>query len=517
MNRIPIRVRLTLPFALAMAVVLAALGAFVYVRVSSTLLRSDRPDPARAGDRGDAPARQGAPAARPGRPRAESASRRCSRAAAPCRSRTRRGCRRSSTRDARHGWWPAAARCARRSSIPGHSGRWRLLAIPRSGERDERARARELARRPGRVARGSPPGAAPRAAAGAAPRDARRLPARRAPRFGRSRRCGARPSAISAATPGSRLPVPPARDEVSRLAETLNEMLERLETAFEHERRFVADASHELRTPLALLRTELELALRHPRSNAELEDAIRSAAEETERLTVARRRPARDRAGRPGEADRCIPRRSRCSELLRGRRAALRGARRGGWAHDRGRGRRRAHRRGRREAGRAGDRQPRRQRARARGGDGDAVRRSPRRAGSSCTSPTRAPGFPAGFAARAFDRFSRADEARPRSGSGLGLAIVRSIAEAHGGEAGVSPDPGASDVWMSLPAGRAAGSRPRATSRASAGLTAATARTPGSCWSRRRRPGCSRSGRSGTPGGAYGSDCDMMYCERLVW
>ena len=92
-------------------------------------------------------------------------------------------------------------------------------------------------------------------------------------------------SAISAATPGNRLPVPPARDEVSRLAETLNEMLERLETAFEHERRFVADAIHELRTPLALLRTELELALRHPRSHAELEDAIRSAAEETERLT----------------------------------------------------------------------------------------------------------------------------------------------------------------------------------------------------------------------------------------
>ena len=93
-------------------------------------------------------------------------------------------------------------------------------------------------------------------------------------------------SAISAQTPGSRLPVPSARDEVSRLAETLNDMLERLETAFEHERRFVADASHELRTPLALLRTELELALRHPRSREELEDALRSAAEETERLTA---------------------------------------------------------------------------------------------------------------------------------------------------------------------------------------------------------------------------------------
>ena len=50
-----------------------------------------------------------------------------------------------------------------------------------------------------------------------------------------------------------RLPVPPARDELSRLATTLNDMLGRLEAAFEHERRFVADASHELRTPLTML------------------------------------------------------------------------------------------------------------------------------------------------------------------------------------------------------------------------------------------------------------------------
>src|SRR5581483_6779165 len=71
---------------------------------------------------------------------------------------------------------------------------------------------------------------------------------------------------------------------LSSLAVTLNEMLARLEAAFEHERRFVADASHELRTPLALLRTELEVALRRPRSREELEAALRSAAEETERL-----------------------------------------------------------------------------------------------------------------------------------------------------------------------------------------------------------------------------------------
>ena len=95
-----------------------------------------------------------------------------------------------------------------------------------------------------------------------------------------------RASAISATTPGARLPVPPSRDEVRDLAMTLNEMLARLEAALEHERRFVADASHELRTPLALLKTELELALRRPRTADELRAAVGSAAEETDRLAL---------------------------------------------------------------------------------------------------------------------------------------------------------------------------------------------------------------------------------------
>src|SRR5262249_51273997 len=93
-----------------------------------------------------------------------------------------------------------------------------------------------------------------------------------------------RAAAVSATEPG-RLPVPPGGDEISRLASTLNEMLGRLEAAFEHERRFVANASHELRTPLAMLRTELELALRRPRTREELTDAIASAAQETNRLS----------------------------------------------------------------------------------------------------------------------------------------------------------------------------------------------------------------------------------------
>ena len=94
-----------------------------------------------------------------------------------------------------------------------------------------------------------------------------------------------RAAEISATEPGARLPVSEAHDELSRLAETLNTMLGRLEEALARERRFVDDASHELRTPLAALRTELELALRRQRSPAELQQALASAAEETDRLS----------------------------------------------------------------------------------------------------------------------------------------------------------------------------------------------------------------------------------------
>jgi signal transduction histidine kinase len=64
----------------------------------------------------------------------------------------------------------------------------------------------------------------------------------------------------------------------------------------------------------------------------------------------------------------------------------------------------------------------------------------------------RGPGVPADFLPTAFERFSRADEARSRGGTGLGLAITSAVARAHGGEAHASNlDDGGADVWLEIP------------------------------------------------------------------
>ena len=135
---------------------------------------------------------------------------------------------------------------------------------------------------------------------------------------------------ISGAEPGRRLSIGRANDELGRLGTTLNDMLERLDEALEHERSFIADASHELRTPLALLKAELELSLRRPRSAEELEEALRSAATETDRLTSSPSTSScwRGRTGPPhasAGADRCREPRGRGRRALRGKRAANRG------------------------------------------------------------------------------------------------------------------------------------------------------------------------------------------------
>jgi two-component system, OmpR family, heavy metal sensor histidine kinase CusS len=84
----------------------------------------------------------------------------------------------------------------------------------------------------------------------------------------------------------SRLAVPQSHDELQRLSETLNSMLERLEGAFKRITQFTADASHELRTPVALMRTTAELSLRKPRPEGEYRDALSQILKELERTST---------------------------------------------------------------------------------------------------------------------------------------------------------------------------------------------------------------------------------------
>ncbi|MEV5375531.1 HAMP domain-containing sensor histidine kinase [Streptomyces nondiastaticus] len=80
-----------------------------------------------------------------------------------------------------------------------------------------------------------------------------------------------------------RVPVPDTRDEVARLAATMNRTLDQLQAAVDQQRRFVGDASHELRSPLAALRAELEIALAHP-EHAQWTAVAEAALGDTRRL-----------------------------------------------------------------------------------------------------------------------------------------------------------------------------------------------------------------------------------------
>jgi signal transduction histidine kinase len=257
--------------------------------------------------------------------------------------------------------------------------------------------------------------------------------------------------AVSAAEPGHRLPIPAARDEIGRLGETLNGMLGRLEAAFARERRFVADASHELRTPLAALRTELELALRRERTQEELEAAVRSAAEETERLSQL----AEDLLvlARSGEGRLPVrPERLAAADLLAGVRERY--ARRVAEA-DRSL-----------ESGVDDALVISVDRARAEQALGNLLENALRHGAGNIRMEGRArdgrvelhvldegPGFPSAFLEQAFEPFARGDPSRSGAGSGLGLAIVDVIARAHGGSAHAANVEGGADAWIALPAG----------------------------------------------------------------
>lgn len=260
-----------------------------------------------------------------------------------------------------------------------------------------------------------------------------------------------RAEALSRHHPDERLPVTAANDEVRHLGLTLNAMLDRLQDAFVRERRLLTDAGHELRTPLALLKTELEVALREDGSPEDLRASMRSAIDETDRLSQladnllvftqtdqgdsprlparvdvaavvdvihARFSPAFERAGRSLTVDAPAGQWARADSLQLEQ--VLGNMLDNALRHGAG-------------ATRLGVRT-----------DGRQVRIHVRDDG---------PGIPAELLPNAFEPFARATEARSRPGAGLGLAIIRRIAESWGGTAEIANHPdGGADVSIALPA-----------------------------------------------------------------
>jgi heavy metal sensor kinase len=90
---------------------------------------------------------------------------------------------------------------------------------------------------------------------------------------------------ISAENLSARLDLTNSRDELGRLATTINDLLARLESSFKEQQRFIADASHELRTPLAVLRGETEVALGKTRTIDEYQQSLSLIQDEAERLS----------------------------------------------------------------------------------------------------------------------------------------------------------------------------------------------------------------------------------------
>jgi two-component system OmpR family sensor kinase len=90
---------------------------------------------------------------------------------------------------------------------------------------------------------------------------------------------------ISADRLQERVAVPRSRDELGRLASTLNDMLDRIEHGVQEQQRLVADASHELRTPLAVMRSEIDVWLRAPALPVQAREALESVGEEVERMS----------------------------------------------------------------------------------------------------------------------------------------------------------------------------------------------------------------------------------------
>jgi signal transduction histidine kinase len=442
MSRLPIRLRVTAAFAVAMAVVLAALGWFLYARLEShlttaldTSLKVRTDDLAALVRQGGSLSDEGSHLIERGESFAQLLDRR-GRVVDASRPLGRKPLLQLRSRPA----------YANRPSVPGLDDPARLLAMPvqrgmlivgatRQNDVETLASFRNELLIAGPIAL---------VLASLAGYLLAGLSLRQVESMRR------RAAAISAETPGERLPVPRTRDEVERLGSTLNEMLERLEAGLQRERDFVADAGHELRTPLALLRTELELALRQGRSEKELREALRVSVEEVDRLArladdlllIARY----DRGRLPLRVEDIDAQTLLESVVNRFR-----------WRAE--------------EASRplAGGAPPglavRGDRLRLEQALGNLVDNALRYGHGRVTLQAASVDGTVelavedqgdGFAAECFERFRRARH--EGAGAGLGLAIVRVIAEAHGGNAELA---GGSRVRLVLPSSPRAGDRRR--------------------------------------------------------
>jgi signal transduction histidine kinase len=231
---------------------------------------------------------------------------------------------------------------------------------------------------------------------------------------------------------------PTSDDEITHLAHTINELLERLQTSIAAERRFIGDASHELRSPLAGLRAQLEIALAHPDRTDWIETAGQSLTSalrienlasdllvlveldaNTGRLATSvdlaqlaadelEHRPTPPGIHRRTRLDPDVMVRGHANQLARLLRNLLDNAERHAQTLV-------------------------------------TINVSTAESFAVLEVIDDGPGIPLADRARIFDRFTRLDQARTRDagGTGLGLAIVRDVTLAHGGTVAITGDAGA--------------------------------------------------------------------------
>jgi heavy metal sensor kinase len=260
-------------------------------------------------------------------------------------------------------------------------------------------------------------------------------------------------SEISAHDLGRRIDVSMMDSELAELATTLNDTFARLETAFQQQSQFTADASHELRTPLAVLRMHQELALSKPRTPEQYREAMETCQRATQRMTslveslmlLAR---FDSKESEPDKTNFDI-----ASTIASVAQAVepLAAARQIEITPDA------------QSAIVCADSE---QIARVLtnlvtnainySSEGGAVRIRAQQTDQATrvTVADDGPGISAADAAKIFDRFYRVgqDRARDPGGSGLGLSICKSIIHSHGGSIGVDSEPGkGSSFWFTLP------------------------------------------------------------------